>query len=341
MTDLSAAIAKQQEGRAVAPGPASVEAALEAMRFEFQKVLPTFLPTDTFLRLALNELRASPTLARCTIPSFMGALMMGARLGLEPGGPLGQLYLTPRNLQVAGADRGVKAWQVVPIIGYRGLRDLAIRSGKVDSIQSFLIREGDTFRYGSNEERGAWHDWIPADSDEDESDRPWTGVLTVAQLGVAKKPVWRYLSKKAVLARKAAGAAGDRGPWKEHEEAMVRKTGIRAIANDLPSSSVLIEAVRNDERVMVWRQGDTAPQQQQQIESSTDASDAAPSTPDVPDEVPERPDNPDAAPDVPEASDEVRRRTPRRTTKERYAPPPPGAPRMDDIPVEDPPEDAS
>jgi recombination protein RecT len=257
-TGLSTAIAErqQQQGQPV-QGPATMGAMLDRMAPEFGKVLSPRLPVDTFMRLALTEVRNTPRLLDCSGPSLLGALMTAARLSLEPGGPLGQFYLTPRNIYVPALGR--KEWQVVPIIGYRGLRDLALRTGLVHSIQAFIIREGDEFEYGSNETRGFWHEWRPADSDEDESDRPWKGVLTIAQLPGSGKPVWRYLGKGAVLARKKAGAAGDRGPWADFEEAMVRKTGIRAIANDLPSSSVMREAVLADERVQVWTAGDTRP----------------------------------------------------------------------------------
>jgi recombination protein RecT len=341
MTELSQAIAQRQTGREVAQGPKTMEAALAAMKGEFAKVLPAVLPPETFLRLALNELRATPKLAECTVPSFMGALMLGARLGLEPGGPLGQLYLTPRNLKLPGTGtRNVPAqyaMQVVPIIGYRGLRDLAIRSGRVDSIQSFIIREGDRFHYGSNEERGVWHTWEPLDSDEDESEREWRGVLTVAQLGVGKKPVWRYLSKQAVLRRKASGDAGDRGPWKDFEEAMVRKTGVRAIANDLPSSSILIEAVRNDERVMLWRQGDEQPVQQQQLEQRANDADGE-QPPQAAEPNPEVKGQSSGEPQEQQQPSEQQRGR-RGGKREQYAPPPPDSPPMDDYPIQDPPED--
>lgn len=247
----SQAIAQTQQAQQNAPkGENSVYALVQSMGGEFAKALPAHVPLDTFLRLALNELRAKPDLLACSPESMLGALMTSARLGLEPGGPLGQFYLTARRID------GV--WSIVPIIGYKGLRDLALRSGRVSSIQSFLIREGDSFSYGSDEVRGFWHEWRPQPDNEDAE---WTGVLTIAQLRDGGKPVWRHLTRRQVLSRKARGSAGDKGPWKSDEEAMVRKTGIRALIPDLPSSSVLAEANRVDEQVQVWRVGQDEPQQ--------------------------------------------------------------------------------
>jgi recombination protein RecT len=329
--NLKGEIARRQDAQVAPPGQNTAGALLHRMGPEFAKVL-TSIPPDTFLRLALTEMRNNPALAACTTESLMGALMTAARLSLEPGGPLGQFYLTPRTVKIANRPTKV----VVPIIGYRGLRDLALRSGRVASIQAFLIREGDEFRFGSNEQRGFWHEWNPLDTDEDESDRPWTGVLTVAQLTGTGKPVWRYLSRNAVMARKAVGAAGDRGPWKDHEEAMARKTGIRAIATDLPSSGVLAEAVRADEQVQVWRAGQEQPktitgpvaQQHQPQEDVPPGVDAT--TGEVQDD------------DGPGKGERYTQASKANSDREQYAPPPPGAPPMGDpeqgtIPVEDPP----
>lgn len=290
---LAGAIAtRQQERQQVAPATRADEARamLDAMAPEFGKVLADSLPVETFVRLALTECRTNPQLLQCSAPSLMGALMTAARLNLEPGGPLGQFYLTPRRVSVNIDGEWVKQWQVVPIIGYRGLRDLALRTRLVTSIQPFIIREGDKFVYGSNETRGFWHEWTPLDSDEDQSDRPWKGVLTIAQLPGSAKPVWRYLDRKAVLARKARGAAGDKGPWKDDEEAMVRKTGIRAIAPDLPSSSVMQIAMATDERVQVFRSGDEAPTTlQHQIEPPPAEGPPAPQEPPPAEEPPPPP----------------------------------------------------
>lgn len=251
MSDLSRDIARANPQG----GPATVEGLLDAMRPEFAKAIPKTLSVDHFMRLTLNEIRANPQLARCTQYSLLGALMTAARLGLEPGGPLGQFWLTPRNLQVGGAPKGTKALQVVPIIGYKGLRDLAYRAGFVKSIQATLVRKGDLFQRGANEERGIWFDWAPIDDGDEE--RPWVGVLAVART-LQEGTVWRYLSEPEVMRRKAAGGAGGFG-WDDWPEAMALKTGIRALASDLPQSSQFAEAMRVDEAVQEWHPGQAPP----------------------------------------------------------------------------------
>lgn len=219
---------------------------VQSMRGELAKALPSTLSVDTFLRLSLTELRQKPELTRCSAQSLLGALMTAARLGLEPGGPLGQFYLTPRH------SRKDDGWVVVPIIGYQGMRDLAYRSGFVASLTSIVVREGDHFAQGANERRGKWFDWEPLDAD---SSRDITGVIALAEMTTGGR-VFRHLDMAQVLARRDRGAAGDSGPWRTDREAMVAKTGIRALAPDLPKSATFAHALSVDEQVQTYRPGD-------------------------------------------------------------------------------------
>lgn len=218
---------------------------VESMRGELAKALPEHVTVDTFLRLALTELRVNEALQRCTTSSLLGALMTAARLGLEPGGPLGQFYLTPRSVK---RESGERLSVVVPIVGYEGLRDLAYRSGLVRVITSVVVREGDSFAQGASSERGRWFEWQPWDSS---SERPIIGVLGLAELSTGAR-VHRYLDMPQILARKARGAAGDKGPWGTDFEAMVLKTGIRALAHELPKSATFALALGADERVQTF-----------------------------------------------------------------------------------------
>lgn len=218
---------------------------VEKMKGEFAKVLPEHLTADQFARLALTELRTNPQLAQCSAPSLLGALMTAARLGLEPGGPLGQFYLTPRKIK--------GTWAVVPIVGYQGMRDLAYRSGVVKDITAVLIREGDEYEEGANEQRGLWFEWKPGASPfERGAERPVIGVLALASLTTGGR-VHVRLSMNEVDARRARGSAGDRGPWGTDFEAMVRKSGIRALAALLPKTAAFAIATQADEVVQDHR----------------------------------------------------------------------------------------
>lgn len=219
---------------------------IESMRGEFTKALPEHVSPDHFMRLALTELRSNEQLAQCSAESLLGALMIGARTGLEVGGPLGELYLTPRRLKQGGL-------QVVPIIGYRGLLKLARNSGAVGAIDAELVRSGDHFQMGFDSSKGGkFVEWFPVDYDEE---RPVVGVLAHAELIGSDKPTYRYMPISKVLERRDRGAAGNRGPWATDFDAMVRKTGLRALASVLPQSTAFAMATRSDEQVHHYNAG--------------------------------------------------------------------------------------
>lgn len=236
--DLSGQIAKQQASN----GTASAFDLVSSMQGEFAKALPAEVPVEKFMRLAVTELRNSSQLQEASAPSLLGALMTAARLGLEVGGPMGHFYLTPRRIK--------GQWQVVPIVGYKGLVELARRAG-VGTVKAYVVRKGDHYEEGANSERGPFFDYVPSGDTTAE----WTGALAVARLsGGDVQHV--YLSRDEVEGRKARGAAGEKGPWATDLEAMIRKTAIRALAGDLPQSSTLALARTTDEQVQHYRAGD-------------------------------------------------------------------------------------
>lgn len=223
-----------------------------SMEHEFARALPATLTVDRFMRVALTEIRNTPELEACTAESLLGALVTAAQLGLEPGGPLGEFYLTPRTL----TDRatGQKRPSVVPIIGYQGLLTLARRAG-VGQIDAVVVREGDRFEEGFDSTRGGFYSlWEPGPRGDDRKRAPELGVLAAARLAGGDVQ-HRFLTIAEVNERKARGSAGDRGPWATDREAMVQKTGLRALSARLPRSAELALASAVDETVQTYRPG--------------------------------------------------------------------------------------
>ncbi|MFR1027701.1 MAG: recombinase RecT [Parasutterella sp.] len=107
--------------------------------------VPKHLSADRMARIAATELRKTPDLLDTTPASFMGAVMQSAQLGLEPGSALGQAYLVPFNKKDQKTGKWYKECQL--ILGYRGMIDLARRSGQVLSLSAFAVHEGDDFSY--------------------------------------------------------------------------------------------------------------------------------------------------------------------------------------------------
>ncbi len=112
---------------------------VRALESEIKRALPTILTPERFMRMALSAINNTPELAYCTPMSFIAALMNAAQLGMEPNTPLGQAYLIPYK------NKGTLECQFQ--IGYKGLIDLAYRTGLIQMIQAQTVREFDSFEY--------------------------------------------------------------------------------------------------------------------------------------------------------------------------------------------------
>jgi len=230
MSDLSVATAQKAVQRSTKP---TIRDLVQAQQPAIEAQLAGTINSGAFVRAAISTIMAEPKLQVATPQSVLGAIMLAAQLKLEIGPALGHFYLTPRKVG--------QEMTCLPIIGYTGLIELAYRSGRIEKIETFLVREGDEFSHGANSERGRFFDWTPADYDET---RPWIGVVAMAKIKGAGT-VWAYLPKDRVEERRPSFWQST--PWKTHAEQMARKTAIRALAPYLPKSTEFGKAIEADE----------------------------------------------------------------------------------------------
>lgn len=218
-----------------------------AIKQQIALALPKHMTADRLARIALTEVRKTPKLAQCDQTSFLGAIMQCAALGLEPGGALGHCYLIP--FENKRADRT----DVQFIVGYRGMIDLARRSGQIVSLTARAVHERDEFhyQYGLNED--VHH--VPASGDRG----PITYVYAVAKLkdgGVQFEVMSRAdveLVRNNSQGYKTAIRFAKPGqppntPWHDHFEPMALKTATRRLFKWLPVSIEIQSAISNDER---------------------------------------------------------------------------------------------
>lgn len=203
---------------------------IEQMKPQFARALPKHLDADRLARIALTTLRQTPALQRCTPESFLGALMTCAQTGLEPG-PLGHAYLVPYGREV------------VFIPGYRGLIDLARRSGNIESLIAREVYEKDKFHvaYGL-EDRLEHEPTILGDRGD-----------VVAYYAVARYVggghAFIVMSRADIEKIRKRSRAKDSGPWQTDYDAMAKKTCIRQLAKFLPLSVEMAEVLAQDEQV--------------------------------------------------------------------------------------------
>ncbi|WP_252356488.1 recombination protein RecT, partial [Escherichia coli] len=188
-------------------------------------------------RIATTEIRKVPALGNCDTMSFVSAIVQCSQLGLEPGSALGHAYLLPFGNK--NEKSGKKNVQL--IIGYRGMIDLARRSGQIASLSARVVREGDEFSFEFGLDEKLIH--RPGENE----DAPVTHVYAVARLKDGGTQ-FEVMTRKQIELVRSQSKAGNNGPWVTHWEEMAKKTAIRRLFKYLPVSIEIQRAVSMDEK---------------------------------------------------------------------------------------------
>ena len=236
---VAPAVARERAVEAVKK-PTTMLGIVRSKEFQSQMAmaLPKTMTAERLTRIVMTECRKVPALLNCAPESFFGAVLQCAQLGLEPGNALGHCYLLPFGN--GKAKDGRPNCQL--IIGYRGMIDLARRSGQILSINAYCVHQADDFSYELGLHPDIHH--VPASV----ADRgPVSHVYAVAQLrggGVQ----FEVMSRAEIEEVRKTSKAGQSGPWSSHWEEMAKKTVIRRLFKYLPVSIEAVRAVEVDEK---------------------------------------------------------------------------------------------
>lgn len=202
---------------------------------EIAKALPSVITPERFTRMTLSALSATPALGKCTPVSFLGAMMNAAQLGLEPNTPMGQCYIIPFS------NKGVS--QATLVIGYKGLIDLAYRSGQVSTITAQVAYENDEFEY----ELGLEPKLVHKPAMKDRGAPVWVYAMYKTKDGGYGFEVMSVedIRKHAERFSKSA----NNGPWVTNFEEMAKKTVLKRVLKYAPLRTDVARAVNVDEGV--------------------------------------------------------------------------------------------
>ena len=218
--------------------PKTLKDLLELRKGEIQKVLPSVITPEQFLRLTLNALNSTPHLAECTMTSFYGAVMQCAQLGLKPY-VNGEAYLIPfRNRK-----KGVYECQF--IAGYKGLMLLARRSGEIANIDAQTVYENDTFDISYGFDPVLVHKpYLKGDRG-----KPFGFYATVLLKDGGKSAHFMTVADAEKYGRKYSKSYND-SPWQTDFEAMAKKSCLRQVLKYAPMSTDVDTAVERDGKVL-------------------------------------------------------------------------------------------
>ena len=219
----------------VSQKPKKMQDYIKKMQGEIAKALPSVLTPERFTRITLSALSTNAKLAETTPQSFLGAMMTAAQLGLEPNTPLGQAYLIPYR------NHGVLECQFQ--LGYKGLIDLAYRSGEVSTIQAHVVYENDEFEYELGLEPKLRH--VPAKSDRGDPVF-FYAVFRTKDGGYG----FDVMSVDDVRAHaKKYSKAYSNGPWQTNFEEMAKKTVLKRVLKYAPLKTDFVRGLSADETI--------------------------------------------------------------------------------------------
>lgn len=218
------------------PKPQTIEDYMKKMAPAMAQALPKHMDIDRLTRLAMTTIRTTPALKDADVGSLLGAVMQAAQLGLEPG-LMGHCYLLPFN----NKNKGIKEVQF--IIGYKGMIDLARRSGHIKSIYAHAVYSNDEFDYELGLESKLVHKpTMNADKGE------FVGAYAVAHFKDGGYQ-FEFMSKADIEKRKGRSKAANSkfSPWTSDYEEMAKKTVVRHMWKYLPISVEVQQQVAYDE----------------------------------------------------------------------------------------------
>jgi recombination protein RecT len=188
---------------------------------------------DRFAQSYMTAVATVPKLLECSKLSVAQSLMQCARLGFYPDGVLGHAWILPYKGHAT----------LIP--GYRGLIELAYRSGKVSNIDTHWVREGDHFEYRYGLTPDLTH--VPCDKPG-----ALTAAYAVATMTDGSKQFTVITRDDAMETKSRSQSANSQySPWnhKDDEKWMWAKTAVRRLCKLLPLSPESQWAVRQVERV--------------------------------------------------------------------------------------------
>lgn len=205
----------------------------------FASAVPKGVDSEKLFRVALAAYSRTPDLWDCEIGSVYNAIQQAGALGLEVLSPLGHAYLRP------GYNSKTQQREATLMIGYRGLMEIAYRSGTVASIIAEPVYDADDFEWERNE------------AGDKLRHKPNLSALDLGKIKaaycrvtlVAGGTVLRVLSARDIEKRRKV--AGDRSDmWRDWPEEGARKSAVKAAMKYLrlrPDDLEKLNAIEGDD----------------------------------------------------------------------------------------------
>jgi recombination protein RecT len=203
-----------------------------------------------FISSIISAVQTNPALQECSNSSILSSALLGESLKLSPSPQLGPYYLVPFN----DSKRGCKVAQFQ--MGYKGLLQLAIRSGQYKTINVVAIKEGELVKFDPlNEE-------IEVNLIEDELVRentPTVGYYASFTYlnGFRKAIYWSRAKMEAHALKYSKGYKAKKGYtfWEKDFDGMAYKTMLRQLISKWGIMSIDMQTAIDSDMAVINEDG--------------------------------------------------------------------------------------
>lgn len=235
-------LAQATQGQQLQAAPAPTHTIQDIIKSQWSKieaVMPKHMSSERLYQITISAINHEPKLMQCDVATLLSCVMKCSALGLEPSSVdgLGRAYILPFN------NKKARKMEATFILGYKGMIELARRSGQIKDLSARAVYDGDYFKYEFGLNENLVH--RPSGKKREAAEKP-THVYMVAHFtdGGHYMDVMTYEEIEEVRKRSAAASYG---PWVTDWVAMALKTVIRRSFKFLPVSIEAQEAVEGDE----------------------------------------------------------------------------------------------
>lgn len=194
------------------------------MQQALKDVGTSVISKERLCRVAMVAVSRSPLLLQCTPMSIVEALMDATAMGIEPNGPLGMGWLVPYK------NNKNNTWEAKFMASYKGMLDLARRSGNIASIEVQVVYEKDVWEVENGFDPKLKH--IPC-FDADPGKPRLVFALARLRDGSIQKDIMPMHEIEKI---RRTSKTGENGPWRDWWEEMAKKSVLKRLCKLLPLS---------------------------------------------------------------------------------------------------------
>ena len=204
--------------------------------------------SQRFISSVVSAVQTNPSLAECTNSSILSAALLGHSLNLPQSPQIGMFYLVPFN------DKKRNVTEATFQLSYRGMLQLAMRSGQYKAINVTDIREGEIASYNPIEDA---YEFTPETDINKRMSLPIIGYYAYFEMinGFKKGIYWSKEQIEAHAKKYSATYRKGYGLWVTDFDAMAKKTMLRQLISKWGIMSVEMERAYVGDQAVIREDG--------------------------------------------------------------------------------------